>query len=194
MSTAELAPEDAQQRVERFVSRFGPGYRRLARHAALPLVLTPELLHYLRNAFLRGQVPWVAEADLLLSDLCEEVGYEQYVMQPAVRARLITELRAEPDGPERLKEVARLLLQYLRRLERAGAGPGRDALLVQQWSALAYLDSDRVSREVHEALATLVARLQARPDEVNALSRAREHHPKPRPPARPEPRARSPRP
>jgi len=170
MSTAELAPRDAQQRVERFVSRFGPGYRRLARHAALPLVLTPELLHYLRNAFLRGQVPWVAEADLLLSDLCEEVGYEQYVMHPAVRARLITELRAEPDGPERVKEVARLLLQYLRRLERAGVGPGRDALLVQQWSALAYLDSDRVSRGVHEALAALVARLQACPNEVNALA------------------------
>ena len=194
MPTAELAPKDAQQRVERFVSRFGPGYRRLARHAALPLVLTPELLHYLRNAFLRGQVSWVAEADLLLSDLCEEVGYEQYVMHPAVRARLITELRAEPDGPERIKEVARLLLQYLRRLERAGAGPRRDALPVQQWSALAYLDSDRVSHEVHEALAALVARLQARPNEVNAARRAREHHPKPRPPARPEPRARSPRP
>ena len=170
MPTAELAPEDAQHRVERFVSRFSPGYRRLARHAALPLVLTPELLHYLRNAFLRGQVPWVAEADLLLSDLCEEVGYEQYVMHPAVRARLITELRAETDGPDRVKEVARLLLQYLRRLERDGAGPGRDALVVQQWSALVYLDSDRVSREVHEALAELVARLQARPDEVNDLA------------------------
>ena len=170
MSTVELAPEDARQRVEQFVSRFGPGYRRLVRHAALPLVLTPELLHYLRNAFLRGQVPWVAEADLLLSDLCKEVGYEQYVMHPAVRARLITELRAEPGGQERVKEVARLLLQYLRRLERAGAGPGRDALLVQQWSALVYLDSDRVSREVHEALAAQVARLQARPDEVDALA------------------------
>ena len=44
-------------------------------YAALPLILTPELLNYLRNHFLRDKVPWVAEVDLLLSELCRPVGY-----------------------------------------------------------------------------------------------------------------------
>ena len=42
-------PEYARQAVERFVRRFEPSYRKLVYYAALPLVLTPELLHYLRN-------------------------------------------------------------------------------------------------------------------------------------------------
>ncbi len=167
MATAELAPEDP---IARFVERFGPAYRRLAMHAALPLVLTPELLHYLRNAFLRGQVPWVAEADLLLSDLCREVGYEQYAMHPAVRGRLIAELKAQPDGPGRIREIGRLLLQYLRRIEKSSQAPGADSLREQQWAALAYLDSDRVSTEVRDALAALVARLQSRPEDQDALA------------------------
>lgn len=51
--------ELAALRVNRFVSRFEPGYLELVYHAALPLVLTPELLSYLRNEFLR-HLPWVA--------------------------------------------------------------------------------------------------------------------------------------
>lgn len=74
--------ERAAQSVSQFLARFPEhalAYKLLAMHAALPLVLTPELLNYLRTHFLRGQTPWVAEADLLLSDLCRPVGYEQYV-------------------------------------------------------------------------------------------------------------------
>jgi hypothetical protein len=40
--------EQAARTVERFVSRFEDSYRLLAYHAALPLVLTPELVNYLR--------------------------------------------------------------------------------------------------------------------------------------------------
>ncbi|MEZ5592488.1 MAG: hypothetical protein R3F53_17990 [Gammaproteobacteria bacterium] len=85
----------ARQKVERFVRRFDESYRLLAYYAALPLILTPELLNYLRNHFLRGQVPpWVAEADLLLSDLCEPVGYEQYAMEQSVRACLLADMNS----------------------------------------------------------------------------------------------------
>ena len=80
----------AQNKVERFVSRFESSYHFLACHAALPLVLTPELVNYLRVQFLKSEgVPWIAEADLLLSDLCRPVGYELYVMDEAVRAYLL---------------------------------------------------------------------------------------------------------
>ena len=87
----------ATQVVERFVSRFDESYRLLAYHAALPLVLTPELVNYLRNEFLRGeQVPWVAEVDLLLSELCSQVGYELYAMDTHVRAYLLEQMEQDP--------------------------------------------------------------------------------------------------
>ncbi|MGK7892732.1 MAG: formylglycine-generating enzyme family protein, partial [Xenococcus sp. (in: cyanobacteria)] len=83
----------AQNKVERFVSRFEPSYYLLACHVALPLVLTPELVNYLRVQFLKSEgVPWIAEADLLLSDLCRPVGYELYEMDEAVRAYLLKNL------------------------------------------------------------------------------------------------------
>jgi hypothetical protein len=85
--TLVISPEhrSAAAQVDRFVQRFEPCYRQLAFYAALPLVLTPELVHYLRNCFLlEAQVPWVAEVDLLLSDLCNPVGYEQYVIEPRI--------------------------------------------------------------------------------------------------------------
>ncbi len=88
----------AKNKVERFVSRFEPSYHWLACHVALPLVLTPELVNYLRVQFLRSEeIPWIAEADLLLSDLCRPVGYELYVMDKAVRVYLIhhTNLHSE---------------------------------------------------------------------------------------------------
>lgn len=41
--------KQAKQAVERFEWRFGEPHLLLAYHAALPLVLTPELVNYLRN-------------------------------------------------------------------------------------------------------------------------------------------------
>ena len=122
MTTAARKREHARLLIGAFCGRFGewaPVYRLLAQHAALPLILTPELVSYVRNHFLRGQVPWVAESDLLLSDLCREVAYEQYVMDQAVRAVLIEELRTDPAlGKQRMIEVANLLIGYIRLLAR----------------------------------------------------------------------------
>jgi hypothetical protein len=139
-----LAPteNDARQMVERFVRRFGESYRLLACHAALPLILTPELLHYLRNTFLRGQVPWVAEVDLLLSELCQPVGYEQYAMNQAVRAFLIAELRTRT-GERRLQDVARLLMSYVHYLYQTGSLFNASELQAQQLAAMVCLDEQR---------------------------------------------------
>jgi formylglycine-generating enzyme required for sulfatase activity len=138
--------EAARQQVERFVHRFDPSYRRLAYYAALPLVLTPELVNYLRNQFLRAEgVPWVAEADLLLSDLCRPVGYEQYAIDPVVRAYLLAEMETVL-GPGQMQAVARLLLSYIRQLAQANPDTlQQQALEVQQWAAMVYLDNHRES-------------------------------------------------
>lgn len=144
--------EIAKQKVARLVLRFEASYRLLAYYAALPLILTPELLNYLRNHFLRGQVPWVAEIDLLLSELCRPVGYEQYAMAPEVRVYLLAEMK-EALGEEKVQEVARLLMRYVRQLSLRGSPFSREELQAERWSAMAYLDErrDDVVREIAEA-------------------------------------------
>jgi formylglycine-generating enzyme required for sulfatase activity len=147
----------ARDRIERFVRRFGEPYRRLAWYAALPLILTPEILDFLRLHFLGGRdgVPWIAEADLLLSDLCRPVGYEQFALDQPVRACLVAAMRAKL-GPDPMREAARLLLRYVHHLGRTGAGLGPAELQAEQWSAMAYLDEHRgqAAREIAAAFAT----------------------------------------
>ncbi len=63
----------ALQRVITFARHFGESHITLAMHAALPLGLTPELVHLIRINFVSA-ASWISEADLLLSPLCREVG------------------------------------------------------------------------------------------------------------------------
>ncbi len=135
--------EEAQQKIDRFVRRFEPSYRLLAHHAALPLALTPELLNYLRVQFLRGEVPWVAEVDLLLSDLCRQVGYEQYAMDTAVRSCLLQEMKEQEGGEQRMQEVAKLLISYVRYLGKTNTFLSHKELQAQELSAMVYLDDQR---------------------------------------------------
>ncbi len=154
--TAVLPADLAAARIARFARRFGEPHRRLAWFAALPLILTPELVNYLRVHFLSdcGGAPWISEADLLLSDLCRPIGYEQFALDQDVRAVLIAELAAAPDGAARMREAARLLLRYCRHLGRGGAGLSPAELQAEQWSAMAYLEEQRgtAAREITVAL------------------------------------------
>ena len=143
MSATELiAKEIAQQNVERFVRKFGEPHKLLAYHAALPLLLTPELLNYLRTEFLYGQVDWVAEVDLLLSPLCVPVGHELYAMDTAARAYLLEEMELVI-GRERMQAVARLLLVYVKYLSLNHPFMGVHELEAQQWAAMVVLDDRR---------------------------------------------------
>ena len=123
--------------VYRFVQRFDDSYRWLVDYAAIPLVLTPELLNYLRVEFLRNQTPWMAEADLLLSDLCREVGYEQYILEFHVRAYLIENLRQRL-GMQRLEAIARFLIKYLN-----SSDLNTSENQTQRWAAMVYLQDHR---------------------------------------------------
>jgi len=174
MDTTGLTDQEKElprQRVDQFVRRFEESYRQLAYHAALPLVLTPELLNYLRNQFLRGQVPWVAEVDLLLSDLCSPVGYELYAMDTAVRAYLLEEMKQEL-GEKRMQDVARLLISYVRQLDRTNPFIGKQELQVQQWSAMLCLEehSETAVREMAQPFVTTAKGL-VNPAEMLRLAR-----------------------
>jgi hypothetical protein len=142
--------EQAKQAVERFVGRFDESYRLLLYHAALPLVLTPELVNYLRNEFLRDkQVPWVAEVDLLLSDLCSQVGYELYAMDTHVRAYLLEQMKKDC-GEQRMQEVAQVLISYVSYLSRLNPGRRQQELEAQRWAAMVYLGDEQCKEAARE--------------------------------------------
>jgi nucleoside phosphorylase len=165
-SLSDDSKQSARQHIDRFVQRFDDSYRRLAYYAALPLVLTPDLLNYLRNQFLRGEVPWVAEIDLLLSELCSPTGYEQYVMETAVRAVLLEEME-QVLGRSRMEAVAQLLIDYVRKLARTMPQVSRRSLQNQQWAAMVYLDDQRqtaveqIARSLQDAIPERVVAGQA---------------------------------
>ena len=51
----------------------------------------------------------------MLSDLCRPAGYELYVMDQGVRAYLLKKLAQDPRfGQKRIKEIASLLLSYVK--------------------------------------------------------------------------------
>ncbi len=147
---AEWEQETAVATVNRFVGRFQPSYLLLAYHAALPLVLTPELVNYLRNQFLKSDnVPWVAEVDLLLSELCSQVGYELYAMDTHIRSYLIQEMK-EHYGPKRMREVAQDLISYVNYLSRINPGRREKELEVQRWAAMVFLGDDYCNQVAEE--------------------------------------------
>jgi hypothetical protein len=150
--------EQAKQAVDRFVWRFDKSYLLLAYHAALPLVLTPELVNYLRNQFLRNeQVPWVAEVDLLLSDLCNQVGYELYAMDTHIRGYLLEEMKKYygDKSDKQMQQVAQVLINYVHYLSRLNPGRRQQELEAQRWAAMVYLgdkECKQAAREIAQRL------------------------------------------
>jgi hypothetical protein len=169
----------ARSAISRFALRFGAeqpeesAHLKLARLCATALVLTPELVSYLRTRFLQGQVPWVAEADLLLSELCEEVGFEQYAMRADVQAELLGDMRHS--DPRVLEDVGRLVGAYLDRLARSDPFVDEFEIRTQQWAAYAFVPSERpgvaaaLERTIRDALDAL--RSEGLGDHAAAMAR-----------------------
>ncbi len=119
--------ERAQRRVDeysrRFISSYGGNALLFAYHAALPVALTPELLHLIRiNFFLDPQdesannwapLPYWIEFDFLVFPLCHQVDEGLYEIEPAVRELLLEKLVTTYRDSERVREIATLLWQYI---------------------------------------------------------------------------------
>ncbi|MBD2205549.1 hypothetical protein H6G33_24720 [Calothrix sp. FACHB-1219] len=140
----------AQRRVEGFAQQFGEAHRNLARHAAFPLVLTPDLLYQIWANFL-PQAPWVAVAHVLLSRLCRQVGYEMYEMDISDRNLLLRELKEE-FGQERFDELGEFLLDYVAQRLTDDDADTQDLRQAQEWTALAYTKPDEAAQELAQAL------------------------------------------
>ena len=89
--------------------------------AAVPLVLTPDLLYQLWNNFKHYRynldtggdykISHIAVSDLILSDFCKEVGYELYEIEKGVRDILLSDLDHEL-GEKRKNTIATFLEDY----------------------------------------------------------------------------------
>ena len=144
----------ARKRVEGFAEQFGEAHRNLSRHAAFPLVLTPDLLYQIWANFV-PEAPWVAVAHVLLSRLCRQVGYEMYEMDIADRNLLLRELKEE-FGQERFDELGEFLLDYVAQRLSDDDADTQDLREAQEWTALAYTKPDEAARELAQRLSEMV--------------------------------------
>jgi uncharacterized protein YjbI with pentapeptide repeats len=140
-----MTPEAAARRIQSFEQRFGLPHLYLAYHAAFPVALTPDLLYRLWGTFQRDSqnrvlnIPWVAVSDLLLSNLCEEVGHELYEMDRAIRRELLKRLKANfKFGEPQLIKLANFLIDDIYDQLQSSDPDSRDLAQTQYWSALAY--------------------------------------------------------
>ncbi|MEP0885174.1 AAA-like domain-containing protein [Trichocoleus sp. ST-U3] len=144
----------AVNRIEGFAKQFGETHRNLARHAAFPLVLTPDLLYQIWANFVL-EAPWTAVAHLLLSRLCRQVGYEMYEMDITDRNLLLRELK-EQFGQKRLDELGEFLLDYVAQRLTEDDPDTQDLAEAQEWTALAYTQPNKAARNLAEALSLKV--------------------------------------
>jgi WD40 repeat protein/DNA-binding winged helix-turn-helix (wHTH) protein len=151
VSNQRVIDEHALRRIHRFARAFGAPTLHLAYHAAVPVVLNTELLHLLRtNFFLDRQapLPYTAEADLLFSSLCKELGGGLFEIEPAVRDQLLRGLRDE-FGESHICEIATLLWQYTQFYTPWANRPELER--AQQLTALNLLDPKKAAQWVEEA-------------------------------------------
>lgn len=160
--TSSLKPGTAARRIASFEKRFGWAHLLLAYHAALPLVLTDDLLYALWINFrqdIRGQalnIPWFAVADLLLSSLCNEVGYELYQMDATVRSELLNRLRQDDCfGQTRIEELSNFLLDHIRQQLQSDEPYVQNFASSQRWAALAYTRPHKTTYELALAFSQL---------------------------------------
>ncbi|NCS14271.1 MAG: SUMF1/EgtB/PvdO family nonheme iron enzyme [Microcystis aeruginosa G13-12] len=121
--------------------------RELAKRAAFPLSLSPNLLYYLRqHQDKNNQAPWYAIADILLSSLVRKIDRELYEMSPDIRKLLLKKLT-----PEELKSLAYQLQTYIQ--EQIGYRCSKSVYWQnQQWLALAYLKPSQAVNEIKQLL------------------------------------------
>jgi formylglycine-generating enzyme required for sulfatase activity len=145
----------AREGIETFAQKFGIAHLYLAYHCAFPLALTPTLAYQIWGEFQHDNetqhlnIPWVAVADLLLSNLCNEVEAELYEMDLAVRTVLLNELKLDAKfGKTRLNELSNFLLEFVKKQLRSKKPQSPDVAQLHEWIALAYVKPTQAARKI----------------------------------------------
>ena len=127
-----------ERRLQDFERRCGSVALRLAYHAALPVALNPELLHFLRINFFAEELPYTVEFEFLTSGLCREIGSDLYEIEPEIRNELLLRLAREDNGRKIILDVATLVWQYVE--YHAPWTENQELERAQQLTALNFLD------------------------------------------------------
>ncbi|WP_375511801.1 formylglycine-generating enzyme family protein [uncultured Nostoc sp.] len=125
------------RRIRVVEKRYGKKALELAYYAAFPLTITSDLLYCLRENFV-PDCPWYAVADVLLSGLCQTIGYDLYEMEENTRNGLIKRLREDKRfGEQRLQDLSNFMSHYiLNRFKHENNDYRRE------WIPLSYLMAD----------------------------------------------------
>ena len=96
----------------------------------------------------------MAVADVILSPLCDEVGFDLYEIATELRSALLHRLKTDPRfGPARLQELADFLLTYHQQAQLHSDDPDVQELAqVQRWNALAQGQPTLVVRDLAQRL------------------------------------------
>lgn len=165
MSPRGISREDAFERILAFQQRFGMPHLYFACHAALPLALTPDLLTHLWYNFQSDRkrrplhIPWIATADLLLSDLVHPVVNDLFEMDTPLRDLLLERLQSfnQPEifpyfGLIRLKEISRCLESFVVRQLDSTDPLVKARAEAQKWAAQAYTEPPEAIQALARAL------------------------------------------
>jgi formylglycine-generating enzyme required for sulfatase activity len=159
------AEQEAVERIEYFLNDYWDNEDEVlnfACHASFPLTLTTELIYALRQHFFRD-LPWSVAPELLLSSLCDAVGYDLYEMKLAVRRNLLEKLAAKSteDGGSCLDELVEFMGDYIAAQLDASTSSIAGSLgyspEITKWTALSFLNPDLpVTRKIENILAQLL--------------------------------------
>ncbi|KAA2243557.1 hypothetical protein F0L74_13780 [Chitinophaga agrisoli] len=162
----QLSPTDLQKvewfydrYVEDYYSDYYYGHFLMAAYAAVPGLLTPDLLYKLWQNFngyyWNGKpvtIHRIAVADVLLSPLCREVGFELYEMHHEIRLAFLEWLHietADSGGADRgfspITQVADFLQEYYQQPNPGGQLWGEQYTETQQLEALSYSEPAKVA-------------------------------------------------
>lgn len=145
--------------VEQFYANYTYGHYLLAGYAAVPGLLTPDLLYKLWQNF--NTYRWsgktltihrIAVADILLSPLCKEVGYELYEMHPDIRLAFLQWLKAETATEAKrargfvpIETITSFLQEYYMRPNPVAYTWGDQYLEAQQLDVLSFMQPERAA-------------------------------------------------
>ena len=168
-----------QRYVEEYYKEYGFGHFILAAYAAIPALLTPDLLYKIWLNF--NQYKWgkktqsihrIAVSDILLSPLCREVGYELYEMHHDIRTAFTAWLEATSKSEKWIdrqlrtpKIIASFLVEYHHKQNPGALRYGKGYEEVQEWNAWLYIDPDRAQQMLWQKL----EKSKAQNDPTNTL-------------------------
>ncbi len=180
MVTHAMSADQSRQesRAKRRLAVFGQRYQdeilcaqamELACYAAFPLTLTTDLIYHLRQRFVED-APWYVAADVLLSGLCDPVGYDLYEMAVSTRSYLLTQLferwrDQHRDEKAELQQLADFVQGYI--LYRMTVESSAQAQRIgdpTEWLALALLYPNEVAQKIAQGVGQLLAEAEAKGD------------------------------